>query len=419
MSSNSNKKTKTKTNVSRSKNDIVKEGEHEKVMKGFIDLEETSLAKDELTFSGDDIMSAVQAKAQNLHTDAQEIEDPENKKLLESTSQPMFWVRGDSTKALCDELASSEANGWGKMHCCAKIASLVLDTIALCGEKFNCVEKLRESSLQNKSTAKNGAPREVAIFIKKFDNHRVGIVPKGYSMSQIYPKETHGEFMNALDEVKFPYKNSGTWKTGFTYRRVIRYLTTQHNILTWQFGEEIMAPSGWDPARLGNHVLREYRALIPPMMKHCGSNNLEKGVTNFGGKRNTAWHNLNTCLAQFRHSQEEKQQNERKTVIVLGLMEDKYPDEDEDLDCEIEENNDDEGVPLAVTKGKYKYKLNNSFMHQTRMFRGTLTSHNAVRMHCLVEAHNQNQNPNSLSKKTVSKMNQKTNQKLPLMSYQS
>ena len=124
--------------------------------------------------------------------------------------------------------------------------------------------RIDKKSFQDKLIAKNGAPREVAIFIKKFGNHRVGIVPRGCSMSQIHPTEKHEEFMNALDEVKFPYKNSGTWKTGFTYRRVIRYLTTQHNILTWQLGGSVMAPSGWDPARLGKHVLREYRALIPP-----------------------------------------------------------------------------------------------------------------------------------------------------------
>ena len=213
MSSNGNKKTKTKTNVSRSKNDIVKEGEHENVMNDFIDLEETSLERDELTFSGDDIMSAVQNKAQNLHTDTQEIEDLENKKLLESTSQPMFWLRGDSTKASCDELASSEANGWGKMHCCAKIASLVLDTIALCGEKFSCVEKLRESSLQNKSTAKNGAPREVAIFIEKVDHQRCRIAPSHHSLSMIYPTEKDERVMDALEKVNIPFKNCGTWKT--------------------------------------------------------------------------------------------------------------------------------------------------------------------------------------------------------------
>ena len=74
-------KKKTKTLNSRSKNDIVKEGEHEKVMKGFIDLEETSLAKDEMTISGDNIMSAVPKKTQTVHDETlkdKKIKDPKS-----------------------------------------------------------------------------------------------------------------------------------------------------------------------------------------------------------------------------------------------------------------------------------------------------------------------------------------------------
>ena len=82
------------------------------------------------------------------------------------------------------------------------------------------------------------------------------------------------------------------------------------------------------------------------MMRFCGSNNLEKGATNFSRNVKSAWPNLNTCLAKFRHSQKEEHQNERMIVIVLGLMEDKCPDEDPN--CDIEDTNDGKNLPLAV-----------------------------------------------------------------------
>ena len=246
-------KKKPRTKTTRAKNDVVKEREHETVTRSFISLDETSLEKDEMTITGDNIMTAIKKEAENLHTN-------KNKKLLESASQPVFWLKGDSTKALCDELASLEANGWGKMHKCAKTALLILDTIDLCnlcGTVEKCVKELMKHPHQDQSIAKNGAPREVAIFIRKMDCNRFGLVPSDQSLSNVYPAEKHDRFMEALDKINVPYKNFGTWKAQFTYKKATHYLRLQHNILTWQFGDGIMAQSNWMVEKFGDHLVRE------------------------------------------------------------------------------------------------------------------------------------------------------------------
>jgi len=240
-------KKKTRTKNTRAKNDIVKEREHETVTKSFISLNETSLEKDEMTITGDNIMTAIKTEAENLHTN-------KNKKLLESASQPVFWLKGDSTKALCDELASSEANGWGKMHTCAKIASLILDTIDLCdlcGTFEKCVKELMKCPHQDQSIAKNGAPREVAIFIRKMDCNRFGLVPSDQSLSGVCPVEKHNRLMEALDKINVPHKNFGRWKAQFHCKKVIFYLKLQHNVFTWQFRDGIIAPSDWTVKKFG------------------------------------------------------------------------------------------------------------------------------------------------------------------------
>ena len=127
----------------------------------------------------------------------------------------MFWLRGNDTKVLCDKLASSEGNGWGKMQCCLMMALLIVDTIDLCdscGKEFECVKELRKSSEQKELTARNGAPREVVIFIKTLDCKRVGIAPSHHSMAMICLPEKHDRFMDALEKVDIPFKNFGTWK---------------------------------------------------------------------------------------------------------------------------------------------------------------------------------------------------------------
>ena len=92
------------------KNDVVKEGEHENVMKGFNQFDKASLEKDEMTITGDTIMDAVNNEAMTLHTGTKNINSLENEKLLAEIKKPMFWLRGNSTKALCDKLASTEGN---------------------------------------------------------------------------------------------------------------------------------------------------------------------------------------------------------------------------------------------------------------------------------------------------------------------
>ena len=240
------------------KDDVVKEREHENVMKEFIKLNEASLEKDEMTITGNTIMNAVNNEAMTLHTGTKNINSLENEKLLAEIKKPMFWLRGNSTKALCDELAHTEGNGWGKMRCCSMIASLIVDTISLCnssGSDFKCVDTLRNSSNQDELTARNKAPREVAIFIEELDCERIGL---GFtSTASLYPKEKHEIFMEALEQVDVPFKNFGTFKSRLTHKYVIRYLKIHHNILTWQFGK-IMAPSDWSIKKFGEHLLREY-----------------------------------------------------------------------------------------------------------------------------------------------------------------
>ena len=109
-----------------------------------------------------------------------------------------------------------------------------------------------------------------------------------------------------------------------------------------------MAPFGWSIEQFGKHVLKEYRSFIPLIMKVCGSNSSDKGVTSFrDGDKKKVWHELNIALATFRKQKIDRMtkenQNEKKTVIVLGLMETEYPN-----DRESKRTKGDDEVPLAV-----------------------------------------------------------------------
>ena len=83
------------------------------------------------------------------------------------------------------------------------------------------------------------------------------------------------------------------------------------------------------------------------------------------------------------------------TTIVLGLME-------TECVCELEHTKGGGKVPLAVDRRGRGCKISRRFRLQTTKFQGTLTTNNAVCMHCIVEAHNQNQNAGKKTKtKTV------------------
>jgi len=103
------------------------------------------------------------------------------------------------------------------------------------------------------------------------------------------------------------------------------------------------------------------------------------------------WPKLNTALATFRSKEQQmidpqtkKKHDERKTVIVLGLVE---------TECvrASEKTKGGGKVPLAVVRRSLGYGLSQPFRHRTTKFQGTLTTNNAVRMHCIVEAHNEKQ----------------------------
>ena len=49
----------------------------------------------------------------------------------EGKTPPKFWLDDKRIEVLCNELASSTANGWARMHNHAMMASLIKDTIHL------------------------------------------------------------------------------------------------------------------------------------------------------------------------------------------------------------------------------------------------------------------------------------------------
>ena len=291
------------------------------------------------------------------------------------------------------------------MNNCAHIASLIKDTIRLCHMTF----KNNEESEKARSEIHKDR-NEMTIFLEEV-NGRMKLYDRGTS-SSFYPKETHTQFVEGLDQLDRATlaRDFGGFKQALSYGKFQQHLRTKLTMLTWLFGNGVMAPKNLKAGEFSKQLLREWRCLIPPMMMSCAKFKKDiKGVTNFREKQSTVWPKLNDCLATHRKkSIEFDVETNGLCVLVLGVMDkndevdDTEDSEDIDEDCDMtEEDNEDENeesqeCKMAVKmKGKAKFfvginkhKANESF--DETMFKGHLTAMNAKRLHCFMHACNWN-----------------------------
>ena len=299
------------------------------------------------------------------------------------------WLNDERIEVLCKVLASSETNGWAKMHNCAIIASLIKDTISLL-----CTGQKQENDDEGQKQ-ENKVRNEMSIFVVKLGD-RMKMVDNT-SVCNFYAKDIHNRFVRGLDKLDQEKlaRNFCGFDKALNYKNFSTYLSMKLTMLSWLFGEGVMAPKDMEAGTFSNELLKEWRSLIPPMMTSCGNAEKKKimGVTNFRGKTNDIWPKLNNCLAEHRKTKKKEQTNE-SCVLVLGVFD---KDEEDGKDEKDERNESHDTIPLAVKRNGErvpencnKYRDNPRFATKECKFQGHLNCRNARRLHCLLEAYNQN-----------------------------
>ena len=206
-------------------------------------------------------------------------------------------------------------------------------------------------------------------------------------------KEIHDGFVRGLDKLDQEKlaQNFCGFDKALNHKNFSTCLSMKLTMLSWLFGEGVMAPKDMEAGTFSNELLKEWRSLIPPMMT---SGNAEKkkimGVTNFRGKKNDIWPKLNNCLAEHRKTKKKEQTNE-SCVLVLGVFDKDEDKGEEDGKDETDERNEShDTIPLAVRWRGDSHSHNPSFANEEHTFEGHLSCKNARRLHCLLEACNQN-----------------------------